>query len=316
MICKNCNHVNSDDSKFCSECGQSFVKVEKSPKKKWVWVSVISFIILAVAGIGAGFYMVKEKEEAKEEQINTYVQQMTKTAIAIFDEVTENTSVLSLYSNQWSNAIDSGQDFNIALLDAQLDLQKDRTLPNLEQGQTNIRQQMESLQSPPEGYEDTYKVLKELYGIYTELASQAQSPSGSLVSFNTNVDTTQSEFNRVFEEFLITAPKDVRNAYYHHSSKDSTQLKDNIVFDQLMIKKAEENWELNITNNNSSTVFGHLNVYIYDEESNLLIYEVVTFPKKGLAPSESFTYKGDIEQSLKKQVYRYEISVGSLTTEK
>lgn len=96
---------------------------------------------------------------------------------------------------------------------------------------------MESLQSPPEGYEDTYKVLKELYGIYTELASQAQSPSGSLVSFNTNVDTTQSEFNRVFEEFLITAPKDVRNAYYHHSSKDSTQLKDNIVFDQLMIKK-------------------------------------------------------------------------------
>ena len=78
---------------------------------------------------------------------------------------------------------------------------------------------MKYLQDIPEGYEDAYDVLKEMYTVYVEFSNQAQSPTGSLLTFNNKTNDLFSEFNTLFEEFLITMPADVKEEYETYVEK-------------------------------------------------------------------------------------------------
>lgn len=65
---------------------------------------------------------------------------------------------------------------------------------------------MKDISSPPDKYKNAHPKLIELYGIYSQIYSQAKSPSGSLVSFNSSINDLQSKFIKTSNELNALIP--------------------------------------------------------------------------------------------------------------
>lgn len=225
MFCNQCGRENPEDSKFCSGCGGSLdtetkdseknISGKKGSKKKLI-ISTIIGLILVIGGIGA-FIVYQKKQEEK--RVQEYVAEMAINSFNMYLEVVENAMVISMYSETWNDAIDDGNDFNVELANLRDAYKEKGVLDELTDTQTEIQQSMKYLQDVPEGYEEVYGVLKEMYGVYVEFADQAQSPTGSLLTFNNKTNDLFSEFNSLFEEYLITMPADVKEEYETYVDK-------------------------------------------------------------------------------------------------
>lgn len=226
MFCNECGHENGEISKFCSECGKGLTTVKdnnkneelpiKKKSKKRLIISLILSLVVIVGGVIAFLYYKKTQEEKR---VQEYVGEMAVNAFNMYTETISNAMVISSYSEQWDDAIDDGRDFNVALANLKNTYEEKGLLQDLVDGQTEIQESMKYLQDVPEGYEDAYDVLKEMYTVYVEFSNQAQSPTGSLLTFNNKTNDLFSEFNTLFEEFLITMPADVKEEYETYVEK-------------------------------------------------------------------------------------------------
>ncbi|MGE7696672.1 zinc ribbon domain-containing protein [Lysinibacillus sp. NPDC094177] len=231
MFCNQCGRENPEDSKYCSGCGGSLeidngtkeeeknIPEKRGSKKKLI-ISIIIGLILVIGGIGA-FIVYQKKQEEK--RVQEYVGEMAINSFNMYLEVVENAMVIAMYSKTWSEAIDYGNDFNVELANLKDAYKEKGELQDLKDAQTEIQQSMKYLQDVPEGYEETYGVLKEMYGVYVELADQAQSPTGSLLTFNNKTNDLFSKFNSLFEEYLITMPADVKEEYETYVKKQEKE---------------------------------------------------------------------------------------------
>lgn len=108
-------------------------------------------------------------------------------------------------SATWSLAIEQGQIFDIEIR-KYLDKVKE-SLYKMEDVNKEIVDKMQDLKNYPIQYQEVYNTLMELYGIYSQLYSLAQSPSGTLISFNNKVNDLQSEFTKISSKLKVYMPK-------------------------------------------------------------------------------------------------------------
>ena len=73
--------------------------------------------------------------------------------------------------------------------------------------------------------------------------------------------------------------------------QDKKELYDNVVVDQFE-KFGSNTWSIKITNYNTRKIYGDITIHILDEEEKELDVEFVKIPSDGLAPYETYEYKG------------------------
>ena len=166
---------------------------------------VISIIILAVIiGVIALSAAKKQREE-----IAAYELDMSIVRLSMLASAAEAEDAGNLIKSVWYNAIYEESDFetdkytqpygyfvsdfNIALSNLFADPELQNQISSIESDQSYITDTMKSLVNPPEGYEEAYEAIKELYDAYLSLSNLVISPSGSLTTFSRDFNEMDSE---------------------------------------------------------------------------------------------------------------------------
>ena len=170
-------------------------------KKKMIFIGILALLLIVAGIFGWIKYQEKKKEDYAKLQAETIVDMRVSFLMA--------TLIAGSYSDVWDNAIDNGNDFNVAISEFKSSIE-DNALKDRKDEQEAIKENMKLLQNPPEDYTESYNVLKEMYGTYARIMEQAESPSGSLIEFNKNVNELYSDFEEKVEQLDITLPSDVK----------------------------------------------------------------------------------------------------------
>ncbi|MCE4051866.1 hypothetical protein [Bacillus sp. Au-Bac7] len=170
-------------------------------KKKMIFIGILALVLIAAGIFGWIKYQEKKKQDYAKLQAETIVDMRVSFLMA--------TLIVGSYSDVWDNAIDNGNDFNVAISEFKSSIE-DNALKDRKDEQESIKENMKLLQNPPENYTESYNVLKEMYGTYARIMEQAESPSGSLIEFNKNVNELYSDFEEKVEQLDITLPSDVK----------------------------------------------------------------------------------------------------------
>ena len=181
-------------------------EMSQPPKNKKKRLLIIGIIIAALIIIGSVIGWFKYQEAQKEK----YAKIQAETIVNMQIESILSALIISKYSEVWSNAIDNGNDFNVALANFKDGLEESDVIKDREKAQDKIRNNMKLLQNPPDEYLESYIATKELYGTYTKMAEQTMSPSGSLIEFNRKTNDLFSQFQEQKENVEISLPADVK----------------------------------------------------------------------------------------------------------
>ena len=173
------------------------VIVEKPTKKKDKVVIGLIVCILLVAIIGVA---VNETTQKKEK----YLVNFQLAEILILGSVISSVELCEIYSDTWSDAIDRRRNFSDAV-NSKIAVNSSK-ITDLEEQKEVIDKLMKELNNPPNEFKKAHDKLLEIYGIYTQLYSQAKGPSGSLMTFNQNVNKLQEDFLRANHELGILVP--------------------------------------------------------------------------------------------------------------
>lgn len=192
-------------------------KVKKQMNKNKL--IIIGFIaLLAIAGIGFGMktYLDNKAREEYVMNYNQYVDDIGVLKIKMLGGAANAEKVCNLTLKVWSNAIwetfdtktdkyvkPNGKfvsDFNEALTNMTKDqtVMNDRVALSLHIDET--QEIMDKMKNPPEGLEDKYETLKEMFDMYEEFLEAAVTPSGSYKSYNENVNDLDSDFMKLYNK--------------------------------------------------------------------------------------------------------------------
>lgn len=184
-------------------------EVQNAPKPKKKKKYIISLVIIAVillTGVCGFLFYQHQQKKIKQE----YAMNLAITSVDMLGDFLIISYIVSLNSEVWDNAIDKRTDFNKAVNNFVKTVSEGEVGIKLKGNQDSIRSSMQLLQNPPKEYEESYLILKEMYGVYTKMYEQAFSPTGSLIEYNRKTNEYFSEFEKLKEEFLITLPIDVK----------------------------------------------------------------------------------------------------------
>lgn len=196
---ENKNNLNMEEN-ILSDNSHNYDNLEKKKLNKMLisFIAILASLILIVVILGTN------TKKQKEYDANFSIAILTIYAGAI-----NSVKVCETYSVVWRDAINSRwKDFNDELQDQQREFRNNGTFEKLDNGKKQIDDLMKELSSPPKKYKEAHSKLIELYGIYTQINSLAKSPSGSLVSFNSNINDLQSRFIKTYNELNALVPKE------------------------------------------------------------------------------------------------------------
>lgn len=194
---------------------------KNNKRTKIIIFTIIGLIVLIGAVLGYLKYQKVQEEKAKEEYANL----MADTSVDMYAELLISSLVVTYYSDIWNSAIDNRKDFNVELANYRENI-RESILDEREVEQDKLRDNMKILQNPPDDYLESYIVLKQMYGSYTKMAEQVQSPSGSLIEFNRKTNEIYSDFEKQQEEFTITLPADVKKLKEKIEAEKEDEIKD------------------------------------------------------------------------------------------
>ncbi|HDW3058109.1 TPA: hypothetical protein RMI67_006032 [Bacillus cereus] len=124
-----------------------------------------------------------------------------------------STTVLSGYSTTWSEAINNRKDFNAEIISKKTE--SDKMIKHADLLYSEMGQQLkvisEATKEHPEQYKELYEEYKKIYSIVTALNEQVNSPTGSLISFNQNVNSLIQEYKKVKGNINIAITEDIKN---------------------------------------------------------------------------------------------------------
>ncbi|EOO13297.1 MULTISPECIES: hypothetical protein [Bacillus cereus group] len=196
-------------------------KVRKLPAKKSLLTSIILFLTSVISIIILLFTITKvtnmEEEyqaiQAKKKKEADYL----IAAASFYNDIEtfrySASYVLSEYSTTWSKAIDQRNDFNNALRSKRTEI--DGTVTTVDTFYSNMGTDLklvsEAAKEQPNKYKETYEEYKKIYGIITALNEQAQSPSGSLITFNQNVNTLIQEYKKAAGNINIAITDEIKS---------------------------------------------------------------------------------------------------------
>ena len=175
---------------------------------------VVGAILFAGATFG-GLYAydsyksgINDKQTAKAE--GNYAENAGVVIADMAAGYAEASEMVEGYSVVWRDAIDSRTDFNAAIQDKVIEYKQYAKFMTLDDYSTRISENMSNLQDPPEKYIELHDKIKELHAEWSKLRQQAESPTGSLIEFNKNINNIDQEFTRVVDELEIVMDNEVK----------------------------------------------------------------------------------------------------------
>lgn len=154
--------------------------------------------------------VIEEQKEA-EKSASEYQSAYNKLVLAMLDDAALAESSGNLIIQVWNNAIWNKQDgatdkytmvdgefvsdFNDALSNLFSDESFSTDMAKLSANQQQIKADMKEMVNPPEGYEEAYKTLKDLYDSYLSFSNIVLNCNGSLESFS-------NDFSEADEDIL------------------------------------------------------------------------------------------------------------------
>lgn len=217
--CPECEKEISDKVKNCPHCGYPLTddtpqKVEvtgvnikdNSKRKIVIGVAVITVLALIAYGIITSINLKRSKD---------YSENISSTVVLMLANASKCESMCSTISTTWRNAIFDDYDkynkgyldFNQALQNLFADSNIKNEIETIKNNDVTIAESVKSLQNPPSQFKELYNDMLELYGDYQGLVSQATNPSGSLQSYNSDVNNKISEFMKNYNKIKAKLPK-------------------------------------------------------------------------------------------------------------
>lgn len=226
--CPKCSADVKSENKYCCQCGyelegitnsiveskcvENIKNIEKlilnrlnikhiilQKKKIAVIISSIIIIVLVSSGIAYNNYITKKNYA-------NYVNKFAQTETTIDQDVSLIGLVCLQYTDSWNLAIINGSDINAAIQAIQNDETNNGTFKLLDDNKKQIDNNMKNLSSPPNNYKNAYSDLVKLYGTYSQMYSEAEYPSGSLIIFNNSINDLQSNYTETYNELNAEIP--------------------------------------------------------------------------------------------------------------
>ena len=237
--CPECGREISDKVKACPHCGYPMEnndnniykeqKVEltsvnlkpKNPEKTKKLLLILGGIAIVAIIAFAVIYLIKTNNE--KEAYNTYVDNLNEVSMLMLLGGAQAESMNNLTAKVWRNSIyeesDSEtdrytkdnrnafyDDFNDALGELFSDSNTKRKISELEENQYEVDAIMKELQNPPEGLENQYNTVTDLYSTYLSLTNLAINPSGSLQTFSESKNLKVDDFMDLYNKLEMQIP--------------------------------------------------------------------------------------------------------------
>lgn len=167
-------------------------KPRKWPNKKWLVIGGIAAVIVVVAVIFAS-------QQSTKSSYNEYIDNLNNTATIMLSGAANAEDVCNTVKRVWTSAIfDSSSkwdadikkyysdDFNESIGMLYNDTSFASKIDELKANQSAVESYMKELQNPPEGCEEAYDEMKNLYVSYGNLVGLAISPTGTLTEYSSN----------------------------------------------------------------------------------------------------------------------------------
>lgn len=159
------------------------------------FISVFLIISISIVSI----YLYKEKEYIA--NLNLANQKMISSLIKCLE-------MCELYSKVWREAIEDrdNRDFNDALSAQRAKFEFFDDIKDINQSKELIKSILQELNSPIDFYPEAHKKIVQLFGVYSQIHSLAESPSGSLTSYNMQINDLQNEYLKIINEISVSMP--------------------------------------------------------------------------------------------------------------
>jgi hypothetical protein len=200
-----------DAVKKLKEQGLIIISIEKEQDKPPILkinfilaISVIS-IVLFTSGVFYSNYITKKNKSIGEANKIEYEKRFLETTYSLIANTQVSLTIIDGTSQIWRKSIESDySDFNLEIQEY-LIMEKG-ILDKSSKTDEKIILGMQKLKDYPIQYQEAYNTLMELHGVYSQLYSLANSPSGTLMSFNNKVNDLQSDFTKVLSKLKIYMP--------------------------------------------------------------------------------------------------------------
>ncbi len=195
-------------------------------------VSIISFVILFVV-IFVSMNIENEHKKIAEEKKKE--SEYLMAAANFYNDIDSfemySTLVLFGYSDTWSNAIKNQKDFNTELMSKKTE--SDPMIKRADIIYTQMGQQLklvsEAVKKHPDLYKDIYEEYKNIYSVVTALNEQVNSPTGSLISFNQNINSLQQNYKKAKGNIDISITDEIKNQSEKIKEANDIKIKSNEV---------------------------------------------------------------------------------------
>lgn len=195
-------------------------------------VSIISFAILFVA-IFVSMNIENEHKKIAEEKKKE--SEYLMAAANFYNDIDSfemySTLVLFGYSDTWSNAIKNQKDFNTELMSKKTE--SDPMIKRADIIYTQMGQQLklvsEAVKKHLDLYKDIYEEYKNIYSVVTALNEQVNSPTGSLISFNQNINSLQQNYKKAKGNIDISITDEIKNQSEKIKEANDIKIKSNEV---------------------------------------------------------------------------------------
>lgn len=187
--------------------------IPEEPKKKGmnkIMVGVIAIVVALALGFGVKMYMDDQAHKAYVKEYNEYLTLVKTVRTDMLDGGVGAETLTNEIRAIWNNAIwkkDDAKtdaftkvngafvgDFNEALKSHNLNPDTIKKEVEIETNQILVKDMMEKLKVVPEGLEDHYTKITDLYDVYLEFTDIAINPTGSLKTYSDKVSTLDSDF--------------------------------------------------------------------------------------------------------------------------
>ncbi|MEB9683476.1 hypothetical protein BK742_26335 [Bacillus thuringiensis serovar pingluonsis] len=191
-------------------------------------IAIVSFVILFIV-IFVSMNIENEHKKIAEEKKKE--SEYLMAAANFYNDIESfemySTLVLFGYSETWSDAIKNQKDFN-----TELKLKKIESEPMIKRADliyTEMGEQLklvsEATKKHPDLYKDVYEEYKNIYSVVTALNEQVNSPTGSLISFNQNVNSLQQEYKKSKGDINISITDDIKRQSEKINEANDTKVK-------------------------------------------------------------------------------------------
>lgn len=228
IICPKCKHEqpNTDTCVYCGVIIEKYLKSQTALKKEDVSESppiiqhaqkqsnsLSYFLIIIILGASwFGYTTYQNKQETKrkleEGKINSYISDMFLAKADMILSTTECLGMCEEYSSVWREAISAGRDFNVYLSDKRIDFKIGGRIDKINSDKKKIEEKLEKLSAEPiDKFKEAHKELIQLFGVYSQIHSLANTPMGSLQTYNAKINDLASQFTNISDKLKILIPK-------------------------------------------------------------------------------------------------------------